>query len=105
MKITITTLAIAILTLLAAAPQAEARSHHSSRTYISGYNSCGDPIYTERSFIGYDRCGNPLWRKRVIRPQYRPVTRPHYAESHCRPARYQRGYREGTLVIQAGFRN
>lgn len=103
MKTIITTLAIAALTLLGAAPLAQARSHHSSRIYISGYTSCGTPIYVERYFIGYDHCGNPVWGKRVIRPQYRPVVR-QYSPPPC-PAtvRYDRGYRGGSVVIQGSF--
>jgi hypothetical protein len=88
MKTIITTIAIAALTLLGAAPQAEARSHHSSRIYISGYRSCGTPVYTERYFIGYDHCGNPLWGTRVIRRHYRPVVRPYHPSPHRTPARY-----------------
>jgi hypothetical protein len=80
MKTTLTTLAIAVLTLLGATPEAEAR-HASGRVYISGYRSCGTPIYSERYLIGYDRCGHPVWGKRVIfydRPAYRPACRPSY---------------------------
>ncbi len=88
MKTIITTIAIAAFTLLGAAPQAEARSHHSSRIYISGYRSCGTPVYTERYFIGYDHCGKPIWGTRVVRRHFRPVIRPHYAVPYRAYARY-----------------
>jgi hypothetical protein len=106
MKTIITTFAIAALALIGAAPQAEARHSHSSRTYISGYDRYGAPIYTERYFIGYDRCGDPIWGKRIIRPQYRRPVRPVYVAParHCAPRRYDRSYRGGTnIVIQGSF--
>jgi hypothetical protein len=72
------TRALIALTLLGAAPESEARCSEPSRTYISGYQSCGTPIYTERYFVGYDRCGNPVWGTRVVRSYYQPVLRQRY---------------------------
>ncbi|MES2919990.1 MAG: hypothetical protein V4819_00485 [Verrucomicrobiota bacterium] len=103
MKTIITTLAIAALALLGAAPRAEAGTHHSSRVYISGYRSCGTPIYTERYFIGYDRCGNPIWGTRVVPRYYRPVVRQYHPVPCPAPVRYGRGYRAGGGVIQGSF--
>jgi len=107
-----TTLAIAALALLGAAPQADARPHHSShssRVYISGYRSCGTPVYMERYFIGYDRCGNPVWGERLVRQNYRPVVRypapcpqPYYSSPY-RPACREQPYRGGGIVIQGHF--
>jgi len=116
MKAIITTFAIAAFTLLGAAPQAEAKPHHSSRIYISGYRSCGTPIYTERYFIGYDRCGEAIWGTRLVREEYReervyrPVVRERYVE-HCpepdyEDSRYERresSYRGDGISIQAVF--
>lgn len=111
MKTIAITLAIAALALLGTAPQAEARSHHSSRVYISGYRSCGTPIYMERYFIGYDRCGNPVWGQRPVRQSYRPVVREYYPtpcrqpydSSPYRSACRQQPYRSGGVVIQGYF--
>ncbi|MEO7099519.1 MAG: hypothetical protein ABI162_09180 [Luteolibacter sp.] len=103
MKSTIISLTIAAFTLIAAAPKAEAHSH-ANRIYISGYTSCGAPIYTERYFIGYDHCGNPIWGHRTIRPAYRE--RPRYV-THCPPPVYYgpgRCHGGGTrVVIQGSF--
>jgi hypothetical protein len=105
-----TTIAIAALALLGAAPQADARSRssHASRIYVSGHRSCGTPIYMERYFIGYDRCGNPIWGQRPVRHSYRPPVRyqEHCAPHHSNP--YRSGYREpsyrsGGFVVQGHF--
>lgn len=108
MKTIITSLAIAALALLGTTPQAEARSHHSSRVYISGHRACGTPIYSERYFVGYQPCGTPIWRTRVVRHHYRPVVRPRYV-APCPPpyrghARYDRGHHGTGFVIQGSFR-
>ncbi len=101
------TAAIITLTLLGAAPESEAGYGHSGRTYVSGYQSCGTPIYTERYFIGYDRCGNPVWGTRVVRSQYRPVVRQRYVAP--RPTYYQNthNYRNDShrprIQFQASF--
>jgi hypothetical protein len=97
MKSTIIHLTIAAMALLGTVPQAAARSHHSSRIYISGHTSCGAPIYVERYFIGYDRCGNEIWGKRVIRREYRP----RYV-APCPPPPCHRGYATG-FTIQGSF--
>lgn len=75
--------------------QAEAR-HARSTVYVSGYRSCGTPIYTMRYLVGYDHCGRPIWRYRtVIRNEY---NRPHdrYYGQSCRNNRggYSRYYRD-----------
>ena len=103
----IATTAIIALTLLGAAPKSEAGCDQSSRTYISGYRSCGTPIYTERYFVGYDRCGNPVWGTRVVRSHYRPVVRPRYVAP--RPTYHHNSYsyrghdRRGRVEFQASF--
>jgi len=104
MKTTITSLAIAAFALLGSTPQAEAGSRYSSRVYISGYQSCGTPIYTERYFIGYDHCGRPIWGTRIVRHYARPVVRHRYVEP-CRPVYH--GHRDHgpdpRFEIQASF--
>ncbi len=115
MKNWITTLAIGALAFAGATTTAEAkkyRSHgSSSHVYISGYRSCGTPVYTERYVVGYDRCGNPVWRTRVVAPPryYRPEPR-YYSAPVCPPPRpayggYDRGgYRNSGVVIHGSFR-
>lgn len=79
MKTAFTAFAIAALAIAGTASRADAQSHcgraPSSYTYISGYRSCGTPIYTQKYFVGYDHCGRAIWKYRVISPpiQYRPV--------------------------------
>lgn len=94
---TILTIAIAAIAMLGATPSAEARSHHASRVYVSGYLPCGTPVYRERYFVGYDHCGRPIWKTRVVRQHYRPVNRPRY-NAPCPPS-----YGRGRVVIQASF--
>ncbi|RYD19874.1 MAG: hypothetical protein EOP88_17280 [Verrucomicrobiaceae bacterium] len=95
MKTIITTALVTLLCWTGSATQADARSHrHSSRIYISGYMSCGTPIYRERYFCGYDPCGRPIWRTRAVRAPYRP----RYA-APCPPP-YRGG---GHVVIQGSF--
>ena len=107
MKSKIIKLAVAAFALMAAVPNAEAR--HSTSVYISGYRSCGTPIYTERYLIGYDHCGRPIWGYRTVR-NYAPVVvrRPYVAPCppppRCYgPSRYDRYGSGGRLVIQASF--
>lgn len=116
MKAILTTFAIATLALLGSAPEVQARPYHHSSgggVFISGYRSCGTPIYSERYFIGYDRCGAPIWGVRVVRQSYyRPVSRPRYVEP-CQPQyrrtshHYHSGYRRpqsgGSIVFQGYF--
>lgn len=113
MKTWITTFAIAALTLCASTSITEARPHHrsqgSSHIYVSGYRSCGTPIYTERILVGYDRCGYPVWRYRAVeapRHYYQPERRPRYRSAPvCPPPRPSYGgYRNGGIIIQGSFR-
>lgn len=112
MKTWITTIAIAALTLSVGTSNAEARSHHRSESsrsvYISGYRSCGTPIYTERILVGYDRRGYPVWEYRVVEAPryYRPEPGPrYYSAPVCPPPRPSYGgYRNSGIVIQGSFR-
>jgi hypothetical protein len=75
---TLITGVIAALTLFGVAPSAEARHKYSkSHVYVSGYRSCGTPIYTERYLIGHDRCGYPVWGYRTVQ-RYCPPPREYY---------------------------
>ena len=114
MKTIITTVAIAALALVGAAPEADARPYHQSgNVYISGYRSCGTPVYSERYFIGYDRCGEPIWGVRSVRqPYYRPAAQPRYVAPCPPPYRsatryshsgYRRPYSGGSVVVQGFF--
>jgi hypothetical protein len=111
MKSPIIALALAAAALFASSPQAEARHHrgrgHSSHVYISGYRSCGTPIYTEKYLRGYDCHGYPIWGYRQVAPprQYCPPPRPRYYSEPVYPQRpcYD-GYRNGGVVIQGVFR-
>lgn len=115
MKTILTTLAVAAFTLLGATPQAEARSHE-SHVYISGHQSCGTPIYTERYFIGYDHWGRPLWGTRVVRYHHRPIVRhvAPYPIGYCYPQprydrhghydRYNRSHSRTHIAIHGSFR-
>ena len=92
MKKLLSTTMIAALAMIVAAPLADARPHHrgkhrydNSYVYISGYRSCGTPIYKERYVRHYKRCGTPVWGYRIV-----PPPRHYYYE---RP-RYERRYRE-----------
>lgn len=104
---TLVTLAIATLALLGAAPQAEARGH-STRVYISGYRSCGTPIYSERYFIGYDCHRRPIWGTRVVHRHYvAPCPPPRCAPRpprHCPPPRRDHHNHDSRIVIQGNFR-
>ena len=114
MKSCIVTSAIAALVLFGASHQADARSHrgrghgHSNHAYVSGYRSCGTPVYTERYLIGYSRCGDPVWGyRRVSAPRpYCTPPRPRYYEAPaCPPPRpYYDGCSNGGVVIQGFFR-
>lgn len=108
MKVIVTTLALTLITLIGTTTEAEARSH-SGRIYISGYRSCGTPIYSERYFIGYDHCGRPVWGARLVRQHYRPaIRRPYVAPcpSHRGAAvAYGRSPWNGGFSIQGSFRH
>jgi|SRR6478672_11341916 len=96
MKATIAHLTIAALALFGAIPQAEARSHQRNTIYISGYRSCGTPIYMERYFIGYDHCGNEIWGKRIVAQECRP----RYV-APCPPPAYR--YSGGGYASRGGY--
>lgn len=109
MKSWITTFAVAALALAGASTSAEARPHRgheiSSHVYISGYRSCGTPIYTEKYLVGYTRRGYPIWRYRVVeapRRYYRPEPRPRYYAAPPRP-HYDR-HHDGGIIIQGSIR-
>ena len=64
-------------------------------TYISGYTSCGSPIYTQKIFLRYDCYGRPVYTYRSLPVVYRqPVV--HYSHrSSYRPEPHydtHRGY-------------
>jgi hypothetical protein len=80
---TLITCATAALALFAAAPVSEAGHSHRHRSHVdvSGYRSCGTPVYTERYCVGYQRCGTPIWRYRVVSAPRRSYCPP----PPCRP--------------------
>ncbi len=88
---TIIACATAALALFAAAPVSEAGHRHRGHVYVSGYRSCGTPVYTERYCVGYRRCGAPIWRNRVVAAPRRAYCPPPY-------------YRRGGVVIHGSFR-
>jgi hypothetical protein len=110
MKTGIITAAIATIALLGSSPQGEARphrGHHSGSTYVSGYRSCGTPIYQQRYISHYQRCGTPYWKTRYVAPPrqyyYRaPVCPPPVPV--CPPTYYHGGYPRSGVVIQGTFR-
>lgn len=88
MKAIITVLSVAVLALLGTTTQAEARSHRkapASHTYVSGYRSCGTPIYTQKYFVGYDQCGHAIWRYRIL-PAPHVHRAPSYGNQGYRPS-------------------
>jgi len=99
MKSLAITLTLGALAWLGATPTAEARdygrgyggSHHSTTVFISGYQSCGSPIYAERYIIRHDRRGYPVWGHRPVRHQYRPPVyyRPPVVVPVCPPPVYR----------------
>ncbi len=109
MKKLITTFAVAALAMLAAAPLAEARSYrgsHSSHTYVSGYRSCGTPIYTERYVRYIDRRGYPVWGYRTVAYTSRHYSAPrprYYHAPVCPPPRYHHGSRRSGVTIHGSF--
>lgn len=108
MKTGIITAAIAAITLIASAPQSEARSHRgypSSQIYISGYRSCGTPIYQERYISHYTRRGTPVWRIRYVEAPRRHYHRaPVYRAPVCPPPYYGGGYPRRGVVFEGTFR-
>jgi len=114
MKSIITLIAAVCITLLGTTTQADAR--HQKNIYISSYQSCGTPIYTERYFIGYDECGDPVFGYRtvrshyqpVVRRHYRPVVRHHYVESYSnqnyrRSSHHGRHSSRNRVIIQQNY--
>ena len=118
MKSSICILAIAAA-FLGSITASEARSYgrgggYSNQVYISGYRSCGTPIYRERYIIRYQRCGTPVWGCRVISPPraYCPPPRPRYhvvpapvcppPRPYCAP--HPGYYGRGGVVIQGSIR-
>ena len=109
MKTSILTSAIAALALIAAAPLADARSHrgqYSNQIYVSGYRSCGTPIYTERYVRHYrPRCGSPVWGYRMAPAPVRYCAPPrrYYRPPVCPPP-YRHSYGRNGVMIQGSFR-
>ncbi len=102
MKNSIIPIAVAILALISTTPQAEARHGRKSSVYISGYKSCGTPIYSRRYVPEYDSCHAPRREYREYRPvareyeysscerRYRKVKR--YYDDDCYSSRRRSGY-------------
>lgn len=115
MKTSIITAIIASITLLGTAPEGGARphrGHHGGNVYVSGYRSCGTPIYQERYVSHYKRCGKPYWKTRsYCPPQPRYYRAPVYRAPvcpppvpYCPPTYYHGGYPRNGVVIQGTFR-
>ena len=66
MKILFSTLGLSALTLFGLAPQAEARPHRSA-VFVSGYQRCGTPIYSQRYIVRYSN-RIPVWGVRRCPP-------------------------------------
>lgn len=114
MKTTLLTTLLACLMTVGMVAQADARPRHHQQTviYVSGYQSCGTPIYTEKRFCGYNRWGRPIWDYRVLRPgEYRngygrraSVYRGNgygYRDQGCSPHRARYGNR---VIFQGNIR-
>lgn len=109
---TITAAIAATLTLLATTSPAKAdhcrETVVTSRIYISGYRSCGTPIYTERYLVGYTRRGAPIWAYRTVaapRAYCPPPPRRVYVAPCPPPApRYCAPYPRGGVVIEGSIR-
>lgn len=99
-------IATAAIVLLGSAPPAEARhGHYRSHVYVSGYRSCGTPIYTERYFIRHDCWGRPVWGYRMVAPPrryYCPPPPPRCAPRLCGPPPYP--YSRSGVHIHGYFR-
>jgi hypothetical protein len=118
MKTGIITAAIAALALVGTATQGEARPHrkhcNSKQVYVSGYRSCGTPVYQTRYVSPYQRCGTPYWNTRYMAPRrvhyYQPPVCPppvRYCPPPvqvCPPTYYHGGYPRNGVVIQGSFR-
>lgn len=73
MKKALGMIAIAVATLSALSATAEA-GHSSARIFVSGYTTCGEPIYSEQVFVGYDGYGRALYQYRLLPPPNRRTT-------------------------------
>jgi len=66
MKTIIVTITTIFVSLAGFAEKAEAKSYHHpighSYVYISGYTSCGYPMYTKRVIVGYDCYHRPIYK-------------------------------------------
>ena len=103
------TAAIAAFTLFGATSSAEAgrHKHYKNHVYVSGYRSCGTPIYKERYIIRYDRCGYPIWGYRIVSApvRYSPPPRHYYHRPACPPPySYYGGRPRSGVVISGSFR-
>jgi hypothetical protein len=100
MKHKLITTLIAAAAMIAAAPSADAQRHHHRNhphaqhdryIFISGYQHCGSPIYSERYIVRYDRRNRPVYGYRTVRhrPHFvRPAPRGYYvAPAPCPPPR------------------
>jgi hypothetical protein len=65
-----------------------AKAGHSNNVYISGYRSCGTPIYTERVLVGYDHYRRPVYQYRTVQYRTAPVYHGGYVRSDYRGERY-----------------
>lgn len=83
MKLLFSTLGLAALTILGLATPADARPHR-TKVFVSGYRSCGTPIYSERYIVRY-RHRVPVWGVRVCPP---PVYCPPVVVAPCPPPVY-----------------
>ncbi len=100
---TLLTLSVALIGFLGiGAGEVEARHYHQNgNVYVSGYLSCGTPIYSQRVFTGYDRCGYPVYVvRRVTVPRRQIIQRPVYR----RPV-YRRGYHRPVRVNRSRYGN
>ncbi|WP_143157579.1 MULTISPECIES: hypothetical protein [Rubritalea] len=62
MKTISTLLALLAMVLVYQPSEAQAGRYDTSiYTYVSGYASCGCPLYTKRVFARYDRYGRPVY--------------------------------------------
>jgi hypothetical protein len=120
MKKALGLIAFAVAALSGLSATAEA-GHSSSSTYVSGYTSCGTPIYTQRILVGYDRYQRPIYQYRTLpprsrqapvyhgggyqhyQPRYEPRYQPRY-EPACDPRYAGGGYypRARTEVVISG---
>lgn len=108
MKNKLITTILAAAAIIISAPAAEAQRHHrhhqhhshyqhqqhNNYIFISGYQRCGTPIYSERYIKYYDCRSYPVYGHRVIRhrPHHvRPAPRGYHVPS-CPPPRRSRGY-------------